>query len=45
MGAWVTVDWGAFTSMTTGFVPDALNRAICQGTPSGADELIHRDPS
>ncbi len=29
------------TSMTTGFVLDALNQAICQRTPSEADKLIH----
>ena len=27
--------------MTTGFVLDALNRAICQRAPSEADKLIH----
>ena len=29
------------TSMTTGFVLDALNQAICQRAPSEADKLIH----
>ena len=27
--------------MTTGFVLDALNQAICQRAPSEADKLIH----
>ena len=35
------VGWRVSTSMTTGFVLDALNQAICQRTPSGADSLIH----
>lgn len=35
------VGWCVSTSMTTGFVLDALNQAICQRTPSGADGLIH----
>ena len=29
------------TSMTTGFVLDALNQAICQRAPGEADKLIH----
>jgi hypothetical protein len=29
------------TSMTTGFVLDALNQAICQRCPSETDNLIH----
>jgi len=33
--------WRVSTSMTTGFVLDALNQAICQRAPSGADKLIH----
>jgi putative transposase len=35
------VGWRVSTSMTTGFVLDALNQAICQRTPSQADGLIH----
>jgi len=35
------VGWRVSTSMTTGFVLDALNQAICQRAPSGADKLIH----
>jgi len=35
------VGWRVSTSMTTGFVLDALNQAICQRTPSGADNLVH----
>ncbi len=35
------VGWRVSTSMTTGFVLDALNRAICQRAPSEADKLIH----
>ncbi len=35
------VGWRVSTSMTTGFVLDALNQAICQRTPSDADALIH----
>lgn len=35
------VGWRVSTSMTTGFVLDALNQAICQRTPSEADSLIH----
>lgn len=35
------VGWRVLTSMTTGFVLDALNQAICQRAPSGADKLIH----
>ncbi|MFV0291897.1 MAG: IS3 family transposase [Paracoccus sp. (in: a-proteobacteria)] len=35
------VGWRASTSMTTGFVRDALNQVICQRTPSEADKLIH----
>lgn len=35
------VGWRVSTSMTTGFVLDALNQAICQRTPSQADNLIH----
>ncbi len=35
------VGWRVSTSMTTSFVLDALNQAICQRTPSGADGLIH----
>ncbi len=33
--------WRVSTSMTTGFVLDALNQAICQRAPSEADKLIH----
>ncbi|GGF57010.1 hypothetical protein GCM10011402_06210 [Paracoccus acridae] len=33
--------WRVSTSMTTGFVLDALNQAICQRAPSQADKLIH----
>lgn len=35
------VGWRVSTSMTTGFVLDALNQAICQRTPAEADGLIH----
>lgn len=35
------VGWRVSTSMTTGFVLDALNQAICQRAPSKADKLIH----
>ena len=35
------VGWRVSTSMTTGFVLDALNQAICQRAPSEADNLIH----
>ena len=35
------VGWRVSTSMTTAFVLDALNQAICQRTPSEAAELIH----
>ncbi len=35
------VGWRVSTSMTTGFVLDALNQAICQRCPSKADGLIH----
>ena len=35
------VGWRVSTSMTTGFVLDALNQAICQRCPSEADGLIH----
>ncbi len=33
------VGWRVSTSMTTGFVLDALNQAICQWQPSG--DLVH----
>ena len=35
------VGWRVSTSMTTAFVLDALNQAICQRVPSQADGLIH----
>lgn len=35
------VGWRVSTSMTTGFVLDALNQAICQRARSKADKLIH----
>jgi putative transposase len=35
------VGWRVSTSMTTGFVLDALNQAICQRAPSEADKLTH----
>jgi len=35
------VGWRVSTSMTTGFVLDALNQAICHRAPSEADNLIH----
>ncbi|WP_243651930.1 DDE-type integrase/transposase/recombinase [Primorskyibacter sedentarius] len=35
------VGWRVSTSMTTGFVWDALNQAICKRAPSEADNLIH----
>jgi len=35
------VGWRVSSSMTTGFVLDALNQAICQRAPSEADKLIH----
>ncbi len=37
--------WRVPTSMTAGFVVDALNQAICQSCPSEADNLIHHSPS
>ena len=35
------VGWRVSTSMTTSFVLDALNQAICQRVPSQASNLIH----
>lgn len=35
------VGWRVSTTMTTSFVLDALNQAICQRMPSQAGELIH----
>ena len=35
------VGWRVSTSMTTKFVLDALNQAICQRCPSEVDNLIH----
>ena len=35
------VGWRVSTSMTTAFVLDALNQAICQRCPVEADRLIH----
>ena len=35
------VGWRVSTSLTTSFVLDALNQAICQRMPSQAGELIH----
>jgi putative transposase len=35
------VGWRVSASMTTAFVLDALNQAICQRAPSEADGLIH----
>ena len=35
------VGWLVSTSMTTSFMLDALNQAICQRCPSEADNLIH----
>jgi transposase InsO family protein len=35
------VGWRVSTSMTTGFVLDALNQAICQRAPAEASGLIH----
>lgn len=35
------VGWRVSTSMTTRFVLDALNQAICQRCPSEADNLVH----
>ena len=35
------VGWRVSTAMTTGFVLDALNQAICQRAPSQADKLVH----
>ena len=35
------IGWRVSTSMTTGFVLDALNQAICKRAPSEADNLIH----
>ncbi len=35
------VGWRVSTSMTTGFVPDALNQAICQQCPAEGSGLIH----
>ena len=39
------VGWRVSSSMTTGFVLDALNQAICQRTPSETDKLIHHSDS
>ena len=40
------VGWRVLTSMTTGFVPDALNQAVCQQCPAEGSGLIHHvDPS
>ena len=40
------VGWRVSTSMTTGFVPDALNQAVCQQCPAEGSGLIHHvDPS
>jgi len=35
------VGWRVSTSMTTSFVLDALNQAICQRCPSEGDNLVH----
>ena len=35
------VGWRVSTSMTTGFVLDALNQAICQQSPAEGSGLIH----
>jgi len=35
------VGWRVSTSMTTSFVLDALNQAICQRCPSKMDNLVH----
>ncbi|WP_408871555.1 IS3 family transposase [Gluconobacter kondonii] len=35
------VGWRVLTSMTTGFVLDALNQAICQRAPGETSQLIH----
>ena len=35
------VGWRVSTSMTTGFVLDALNQAICQRCPAARGGLIH----
>ena len=35
------IGWRVSTSMTTGFVLDALNQAICQRAPSESGGLIH----
>jgi putative transposase len=35
------VGWCVSTSMTTGFVLDALNQAICQRCPAEGSGLIH----
>lgn len=35
------VGWRVSTSMTTGFVLDALNQAICQRAPGDTSQLIH----
>ena len=35
------VGWRVSTSMTTGFVPDALNQAVCQQCPAEGGGLIH----
>ena len=32
---------GCRTSLTTGFVPDALNQAVCQQCPAEGSGLIH----
>jgi len=37
------VGWRVSTSMTTGFVLDALNQAICQRCPTGGGLIHHSD--
>jgi transposase InsO family protein len=37
------VGWRVSTSMTTGFVLDALNQAICQRRPAGGGLIHHSD--
>ena len=39
------VGWCVSTSMTTSFVLDVLNQAICQRIPSQANNLIHHSDS
>ena len=39
--AWKIVGWRVSTSMTTGFVLDAIKQAICQRCPENGSGLVH----